>query len=70
LWLALCNNVAYIDSCLLRVSDMKHHLQQMSRVLRCDDLPDLDETDDDDYMIFYLNAMFGEENNLVVAPAA
>jgi hypothetical protein len=70
LWLALCNNVAYIDSYLLRVSDMKHHLQQMSRVLRCDDLPDLDETDDDDYMIFYLNAMFGEEDNLVVAPAA
>jgi hypothetical protein len=69
LWLALCNNVAHIDSYLVRVADMKHHLQQMSRVLQCDDWPDLDY-DDDDYMIFYLNAMFGEENNLVVAPAA
>jgi hypothetical protein len=69
LWLALCNNVACIDSYLLCVPDMKHYLQQMSRVLRCDDLLDLDD-DDDDFMIFYLNAMFGEENNLLVAPAA
>jgi tetratricopeptide (TPR) repeat protein len=69
--LALLNNLAHIDSHLFRVEDMKHSLGQMRDILSTDDSDDeCIPFDEDDYLIFSMNAMLGNEREFTLAPAA
>jgi tetratricopeptide (TPR) repeat protein len=69
--LALYNNLAHIDSHLFRAEDMKHSLGQMRDILSTDDRDDeCMPFDEDDYLIFSMNAMLGNEREFTLAPAA
>jgi tetratricopeptide (TPR) repeat protein len=70
--LALYNNLAHIDSHLFRVEDMKHSLGQMQDILSTDDSANecILPFDEDDYLIFSMNAMLGNEREFTLAPAA
>ena len=71
LLMALFNNIAHIDSHLFRMEDMKDSLEQMRNILTADDIDDEDlPIEEDDYVIFFMNAMFGKEKEFTVAPAA
>jgi tetratricopeptide (TPR) repeat protein len=71
LLMAIFNNMAHIDSHLFRMEEMKGSLKAMFNILTSDDIDD-DEfaLEEDDYTIFFMNAIFGNEKELTVAPAA
>lgn len=69
--LALLNNMAHVDSYLCRLDDMKDSLEQMREILSTEFIDcDADPINEDDYIIFSLNVMFGTTKELSVAPAA
>lgn len=71
LLMAIFNNMAHIDSHLFRMEEMKKSLEEI-RAIIMSDVIDADEIslDEDDYAIFFMNSMFGNEKELAVAPAA
>lgn len=71
LHLALLNNMAHIDAYLCRTNDMMDALEKIRMVLEViDDQGMLNLIKDEDYMIFSMNAMFGNDNEFSVASAA
>jgi tetratricopeptide (TPR) repeat protein len=70
LWLALYNNLAHIDSYLLRIDSMKASLEQIRTLLRPHFDEDCNPIEEDDYNLFSVNAMYGRETSFRVAPAA
>jgi tetratricopeptide (TPR) repeat protein len=71
LLMAIFNNLAHIDSHLFRMEEMKKSLEEIRTILMSDviDADDI-SLDEDDYAIFFMNSMFGNEKELAVAPAA
>jgi tetratricopeptide (TPR) repeat protein len=69
LHLALLNNIAHIDSHLVRLDVMLESLRRMSAILTEDHTLRIDE---EDYTIFAINVMIGEKSELtgLIAPAA
>lgn len=71
LLMAIFNNLAHIDSHLFRMEEMKKSLEEIRTILMSDVIDADDVTlDEDDYAIFFMNSMFGNEKELAVAPAA
>ena len=69
--MALLNNMAHIDSHLFRMEDMTDSLEHMCKILSADDIVNDDLLiDEDDYVIFFMNAMIGKEKEFTIAPAA
>ena len=71
LLMAIFNNLAHIDSHLFRIEEMKKSLEEVRTIILSEVIDD-DECalDEDDYAIFFMNSMFGNEKELAVAPAA
>jgi tetratricopeptide (TPR) repeat protein len=71
LLMAIFNNLAHIDSHLFRMDEMKSSLEEIRTILTSDVIDDdALSLDEDDYAIFFMNAMFGNEKEITVAPAA
>jgi tetratricopeptide (TPR) repeat protein len=71
LLMAIFNNLAHIDSHLFRIDEMKGSLEEIRTIL-ISDVIDVDDFSlcEEDYAIFFMNAMLGNEKELAVAPAA
>lgn len=70
LLMAIFNNLAHIDSHLFRIEEMKSSLEEIRSILMSEVIDEEFSLSEDDYSIFFMNAMFGNEKELTVAPAA
>lgn len=70
LFLALFNNLAHIDSIFFRMDDMKLSLNRMEVMLSENDSVSDPSTDEEDFVIFSMNIMFGDQKEYLLAPAA
>jgi tetratricopeptide (TPR) repeat protein len=70
LLMAIFNNLAHIDSHLFRIEEMRSSLEEIRTILMSEVIDEEFSLNEDDYSIFFMNAMFGNEKELSVAPAA
>lgn len=68
--LALFNNLAHLNFSLCRISDMKKYLKELHKMLSQECEKGNDCIDEDDFLLFSMNAMYGKEMEFAGAPSA